>query len=53
MFKGSTAFEEMAKIANQRLGDDDKIDIDEIMSREVNGLIDFGVWRETVSIKLK
>ncbi len=51
MFKGTNVFEDLVDITNQHLDQDNKINIDEIMKNEVNGLIDFGVWRETVALQ--
>jgi len=43
------AFSNMANMVNGKLTD--KIDINKVMSQELNGVVDYGLWLETVDIQ--
>ncbi len=45
------AFEQMAKTASGQLGNE--IDVNAIMNSELNNVVDFGLWQETVEMQKK
>jgi hypothetical protein len=45
------AFTQFADMVNQKLETKDRIDINKLISSEIGGVVDFGIWQETVELQ--